>query len=347
MPYGNINVDTVTTSTAGGVLGAGNASIMKNRIINGAMVIDQRNAGASVTATTAFEWFVDRWQSRSGVSSKFSGQQNAGLVTPPTGFSNYLGMTSLSAYSVSSSDYFLVRQPIEGFNTSDLMFGTANAKTITLSFQVYSSLTGTFAGAIRNSANSRSYVFTFSPSAANTWTSVSITVAGDTTGTWVGSTNGIGMEVVFNMGAGSTYQGTANAWNASGAFSTAGAVNLVATSGATFYITGVQLEVGSSATGYEYVNYETSLANCQRYYSQVTVGMQLGYVGYGWYTYAFPVTMRATPTQTLIAAGTRGNTAVVIADSGALDTRSGYFQMQAVNGNDSYNSRVLGFSAEL
>jgi len=314
MTYGNVNVETVTTSTAGGILGAGNASIMKNRIINGAMVIDQRNAGASVTATTAFEWFVDRWQSRSAVSSKFSGQQNAGSVTPPVGFSNYLGMTSLSSYSVSSSDYFLVRQPIEGFNTYDLNWGTANAKTVTLSFQVYSSLTGTFAGAIRNASNGRSYVFTFSPSASNTWTPVSITIAGDTTGTWVGATNGIGMEVVFNMGAGSTYQGTANTWNASGAFSTSSAVNLVGTNGATFYITGVQLEVGSSATGFEYRQYQQDLALCQRYYQKsfplaTAPAQNAGTTGCAFAQSSapsgsatawvnFPVVMRATPTTT-------------------------------------------------
>ena len=375
MAYGTVNADVIGTSVAGSNLGAGNASLMKNRIINGAMVIDQRNAGASVTATTAFEWFVDRWQSRSAVSSKFSGQQNAGSITPPVGFSNYLGMTSLSSYSVSSSDYFLIRQPIEGFNTYDLNWGTANAKTVTLSFQVYSSLTGTFAGAIRNASNGRSYVFTFSPSAANTWTSVSITIAGDTTGTWVGATNGIGMEVVFNMGAGSTYQGTANTWNASGAFSTSTAVNLVGTNGATFYITGVQLEVGSSATGFEYRQYGQELALCQRYYQVYgSIGSSgtNGDVFSGFYrnssTVFMPVplyvAMRTTPSFTSISASgaqfssqTQDTTVTGFQISNTPTPRTAFVQalsssaFAAGNGivysNNGSTTNAFSFSAEL
>ena len=188
MAYGNLNVDTVTTSTAGGVLGAGNASIMKNRIINGAMVIDQRNAGASVTATgiAAAGYTVDRWAYFVSAASKFTVQQNAGSVTPPAGFTNYLGATSSSAYSVAASDYFGLQQAIEGFNVSDLGWGTANAKTVTLSFQVYSSLTGTFSGSLRNpTAYNRSYIFSYSIPVANTWTTISVTITGDTTGTWV------------------------------------------------------------------------------------------------------------------------------------------------------------------
>jgi hypothetical protein len=339
-------IDKINTSVTNVSLGAGNASIMKNRIINGAMVIDQRNAGASVTGNNNV-FGVDRFRTANTQNSKLTMQQNANSVTPPVGFTNYLGITSSSAYSVTSTDYFLVGQPIEGFNTADLGWGTANAKAVTLSFQVYSSLTGTFGGSINNSAYNRSYPFSYTISSANTWTTISVTIAGDTTGTWIGATNGVGMYVWFGLGVGSTGLGTANTWAGAAYYSPTGATSVVGTNGATFYITGVQLEVGSSATGFEYVNYQTSLANCQRYYSQVTVGMQLGYIGYGWYTYAFPVTMRSTPTQTLVAAGTQGGTAVVIADAGALDTRSGYFQMQAVLGNDSYNSRVLGFSAEL
>jgi hypothetical protein len=238
---------------------------MKNRIINGAMVIDQRNAGASVTPTTAV-YVIDRWRLDVSQSSKFSAQQNAGSVTPPVGFSNYLGTTSLSAYSIGSGDYFTWNQPIEGFNTADLQWGTANAKTVTLSAWVYSSLTGTFGGALQNSATTYSYPFTYSIPVANTWTQISITVAGSTAGTWVGSTNGMGLNIYFGLGVGSGYSGTANAWASANYKSATGATSVVGTNGATFYITGVQLEVGSSATGFEYVNYQTSLANCQRYY---------------------------------------------------------------------------------
>ena len=301
MPYGNINVDTVTTSTTGGILGAGNASIMKNRIINGAMVIDQRNAGASVTPTSA-NYTLDRWYADLTQASKYSVQQNAGSVTPPVGFTNYLGATSLAATSVGASDYFYLWQGVEGFNIADLGWGTANAKTVTLSFWVRSSLTGTFGGSLKNSANNRSYPYTYTISVANTWEQKSITIVGDTSGTWL-TTNGLGVGVHFGLGVGSTYSGTAGAWAGANYQSATGATSVVGTNGATFYITGVQLEVGSSATGFEYVNYQTSLANCQRYFQKVSF---LGGIASGGgsanMTSTYGVTMRAGPTVSLSGA---------------------------------------------
>ena len=267
MTYGTVNADTLVTSTSGGILGAGDASIMKNRIINGAMVIDQRNAGASVTPTaaTGATYTVDRFLVyNSTAGSKFTVQQNAGSVTPPVGFTNYLGCTSSSAYSIGSGDFFAIQHRIEGFNIADLGWGTANAKTVTLSFQVYSSLTGTFGGSLSNNT-AYFYPFTYTISSANTWTTISITITGATAGTWL-TTNGIGAMVYFSLGTGSSLSGTAGSWTTNAYYSSTGATSVVGTSGATFYITGVQLEVGSSATGFEYVNYQTSLANCQRYY---------------------------------------------------------------------------------
>lgn len=238
----------------------------KNRIINGGMVIDQRNAGASVsTASGIFTYTVDRWRVVYSATSKFTIQQNAGSVTPPIGFTNYLGCTSSSAYSVGSNEVFILQHLIEGFNVADLGFGTANAKTVTLSFQVYSSLTGTFGGSLKNSAENRTYPFSFSIPVANTWTTVSITVAGDTTGTWL-TTNGIGLCVTFSLGAGATSSGTAGSWSANNYSSATGATSVVGTSGATFYITGVQLEKGSVATSFDYRPYGTELQLCQRYY---------------------------------------------------------------------------------
>ena len=240
---------------------------MKNRIINGAMVIDQRNAGASVTPVDQ-QYLVDRWTARLTQASKFSAQQDAGAVTPPVGFTDYQGITSLSAYSVVSGDYFLLRQVIEGFNIADLGWGTANAKTVTLSFWVRSSLTGTFGGSLQNSASNRSYPFTYTISAANTWEQKSITVSGDTSGTWT-SNNTAGMILNFGLGVGSTFSGTASAWAGSNFLSATGATSVVGTNGATFYITGVQLEVGSTATSFDYRPYGTELALCLRYYWRV------------------------------------------------------------------------------
>jgi hypothetical protein len=312
MSYLNVNqISTAAgapsfTTAAGGiningnVLGAGNSSTMKNRIINGAMVIDQRNAGAAVTVDG---YNLDRWQLSASPSNKFTVQQNAGSVTPPAGFTNYLGLTTASAVSIGSTDYFILTQFIEGYNIADLNFGSAtNAKTVTVSFWVRSSLTGTFGGGLSNSASNRSYPFSYSIPVANTWTQISVTVTGDTTGTWL-TTNGTGLKVFFGLGVGSTYSGTAGSWAGSWYPSATGAVSVVGTAGATFYITGVQLEVGSSATGYEYRQYTTELQLAQRYYFKADIGgsnlYATAYTGStSFATISLPVTMRSTPTFT-------------------------------------------------
>ena len=277
----------------------------KNRIINGAMVIDQRNAGASVTPTSQ-QYCLDRWVAGLTQTAKFTVQQTpsateTGYATRVgAGFTNYLAVTSSSSYSVLSGDVFYIGQYVEGFNTADLAWGTASAKTVTLSFLVYSSLTGTFGGALRNSANNRSYPFTYSVPTANTWTQISITVAGDTTGTWIGATNGVGLRVNFGLGVGSTYNGTAGSWAGAEYYSATGATSVVGTSGATFYITGVQLEKGSTATSFDYRPYGTELALCQRYYQTAgisfvgcwTAGAAAFLTSYS----LLPVLMRANPT---------------------------------------------------
>ena len=260
MAYGSIAADLITTSD--GVSSAGLYGF-KNRIINGDMRIDQRNAGASVTPAN-LDVTLDRYKVNASQSSKYSVQQNAGSVTPPVGFTNYLGVTSLSAYSITSTDIFGIQQRIEGLNTSDLAWGTASAATVTLSFWVRSSLTGTFGGTINNSAFNRTYPFTYTITAANTWEKETITIPGDTSGTWL-TTNGIGLVVLLGLGVGATYSGTAGAWGSSGAYSATGATSVVGTNGATFYITGVQLEKGSTATSFDYRPYGTELSLCQRY----------------------------------------------------------------------------------
>jgi hypothetical protein len=252
---------TGTLSSSNGISVA-NTFGFKNRIINGAMVIDQRNAGASVTPTTS-TYTLDRWVYYVSQASKLTSQQNAGAVTPPVGFTKYLGITSSSAYSVGASDYFCAAQPIEGLNIADLGWGTANASNVTLSFRVYSSLTGTFGGALSNATIS--YPFTYTISSANTWTTISVTIAGPTTGTF-STTNTAGVIVYIGLGAGSSFSGTVGSWQAGNLVSATGAVSVVGTSGATFYITGVQLEKGSTATSFDVRAYSTELAMCQRYY---------------------------------------------------------------------------------
>ena len=278
----------------------------KNRIINGAMVIDQRYAGAAGTAgINTAPYGVDRWWVFGQLASKFTYQQNAGAVTPPTGFSNYFGMTSSSAYAIVAGDRYVVAQTTEGFNTYDLDFGKATAKTITISFWVYSSLTGTFGGSLQNYAGTRSYPFTYSISVANTWEQKTVTIAGDTSGTWVGASNAGSMTLFFSLGSGSTYSGTAGAWATANYTSATGATSVVGTSGATFYITGVQLEKGATATSFDYRPYGTELALCQRYYYRFYMGdvtYQTGFAGYCSSTtnavvqMNAPVQLRSTPT---------------------------------------------------
>ena len=273
MPYGNLAVDTVTTST-GQIIGASSSATMKNRLINGAMVIDQRNAGASVTIpANAYTYSIDRWFGVCNQASKYALRQNVDSVTPPAGFNNYLGATSSSAYSVISTDYFTLGQMIEGFNFADLAWGTAAAQTVTLSFWARSSLTGIFGGAVQSSSQGRSFPFSYTINSANTWEYKSITITGDVSGTWVGATNGIGARIFWSVGAGTAQQCSAaqvGTWIGAAPYSVPNAVNVVSTSGATFYITGVQLEAGAAATSFDYRSYGTELALCQRYFQKVS-----------------------------------------------------------------------------
>jgi hypothetical protein len=284
------------------VFNASSSMGFKNRIINGAMVIDQRNAGASVTPASG-AYTLDRWVYAASQASKVTIQQNAGSVTPPSGFKNYLGITvgASANVTIGAGDFFSVNQIIEGFNVADLGFGAAGASTVTLSFWVRSSLTGTFGGALRNSGSSRCYPFSYTISSANTWEQKSVTIAGDTTGTWL-TNNGIGINVGFALGYGSTYgNGTAGAWVGSDLESVTGAVRVVSTNSATFYITGVQLEKGSTATSFDYRPYGTELQLAQRYYYQLTGNAQPIAAGYNRTTSIFygfgylPVAMRIAP----------------------------------------------------
>jgi hypothetical protein len=352
MPYGTVNADVIQTSTTGGILGAGNASIMKNRIINGAMVIDQRNAGASVTINNSggFTYTLDRWNAYVSVNGKFTIQKNAGSVTRPVGFTNYLGVTSSSAYTVGSAELFSINQFIEGYHTADLGWGTANAKTVTLSFQVYSSLTGTFGGSLLNNAQNRSYPFSYTISTANTWTTISVTIAGDTSGTWL-TDDSTGIKIFFGLGVGSTYSGTAGAWAGTSYFSATGATSVVGTNGATFYLTGVQLEVGSSATGYEYRLYNQELLACQRYYQAlsytdqtiISTGTADGASGC-----QAPInllqTMRTAPTITLPSAAKTTGTQAFLTSGGTYPTTVGSHTTPSISVNQ-FRINASGYTA--
>jgi hypothetical protein len=241
----------------------------RNRIINGGMVIDQRNAGASITVNNSnINRSVDRWWG-SGTASDGVYTMARSTSTPPTGFTNFLRVTVTTAdASIGASNTYYMGSTIEGLNVSDLGFGSANAKTITISFLVRSSVTGTFSGSLLNGAENRSYPFTFSISAANTWETKSVTIAGDTTGTWA-TDNTAGMVLTFDLGNGSNWRATAGSWVGAGEYGATGAVTLISTLNATFDITGVQLEVGSVATPFERRPYGIELDLCYRYYEKM------------------------------------------------------------------------------
>jgi hypothetical protein len=280
------------------------------------MRIDQRNAGASVNNSAAANTYgVDRFAMYGAEASKMSAQQS---TTAPTGFLNSWLITSSAATTPSAAQPYGMRQVIEGRNISDLGWGTANAKTITISFWVRSSITGTYALSLFNrDAPNRSYVATYTISSANTFEYKTITIAGDTSGTWLTDT-GQGIQVWWDLGSGSNFNETAGSWVSALKVRTSGSSNWIGTSGATWYITGAQLEVGSVATPFERRDYGRELALCQRYfqksYDQATVpgtastaaGIVVGKVssntvpdGEPYNIVVFPVTMRATPTVTI------------------------------------------------
>ena len=277
---------------------------MKNRIINGAMVIDQRNAGAAVTSNNNTIYSVDRFSYFTNGSATGTLQQSS---VAPSGFTNSLLYTITSGSASGSTTRAQLIQRIEGYNTADLAWGTASAKSITLSFWVRSSLTGTFGGSLQNNAQDRSYPYTYTISSANTWEQKTITIAGDTSGTWL-TTNGIGVMVYWDMGCGSSLTTTAGAWASGDYRGATGTTSVVAVTGATWQMTGVQFEVGSTATSFDYRPIGTELALCQRYF-QGTTNPNDGnnyYYGSGsnlttsiaYITYPFLVSMRASPTLT-------------------------------------------------
>jgi hypothetical protein len=330
------------------------------------MVIDQRNAGSAVTTDSAYP--VDRFQAFEDTDGTYSAQRD---TTVPAGFVNSLKWTTTTAdTSLSAGQYCGIYHGIEGFNVADLGFGTANASPITLSFWVRSSLTGTFGGSFRNSANNRSYPFTYTISSANTFEYKTVTVAGDTSGTWL-TDNGAGLKVFFALGVGSSFSGTAGAWAGTNYLSATSAVSVIGTLNATWYITGVQLEKGSTATSFDYRPYGTELQLCQRYFQ--IFGVQNGAYDaqstgsaysstIAFVPYALKTTMRTAPSFTLSGSTSNfryaGSSTEVTPSALAIDqsgsntlsvkvTTTGLTGMQAVR---LYNIDTTGgfqFSAEL
>ena len=274
----------------------------RNIIINGGMALDQRTNGTATTPAHT-DYVVDRWENHLSQSSKFSVQR---VSDAPEGVGKYSSkITSLSAYTIQANDYFVYNHNIEGSNVDYLQFGTSSAKTITISFYVKSSLTGTFSLAVRNSAYNRSQVQEYSINSANTWERKSLTFTGDTTGTWL-TTNGVGLRLSWGLGGGSTYHiASTGTWLGVDDWTTSSSTSVVSTNAATWYLTGVQMEIGTQATPFEYRTIGEELQLCQRYYYVLADGRDTGTTlqlsnGYAYATNQFesiihyPV-MRAAP----------------------------------------------------
>jgi hypothetical protein len=326
----NLKVNTINDASGGsnavlyGVAAPANSMGFRNRIINGDMRIDQRNAGASVTINNAgaLQYSVDRFYGYGQTSDGVFTLQQDSDVPSGQGFRNSLKATVTTAdASIGATQLYQIGQRIEGFNVADLGLGTASAAQITFSFWVRSSLTGTFGGALQNGGQNRSYPFSFSISAANTWEKKTITLTGDTSGTWL-TTNGTGLEVIWGIGIGSTYLGTANAWTGSFISGVTGQTQVISTSGATFYITGVQLEAGSVASPFERRDYGRELMMCQRYYATLNSAVSVAGVAYTTCMMPFKVAMRAAPLATRTgnwnSSGEAGTVVSIITNQEAL-----------------------------
>jgi hypothetical protein len=314
-------LDVNGTITALSVTSA-NTFGFKNRLINGNMVIDQRNAGALITLTTTASYPVDRWAAFEESDGVMTAQR---VADAPAGFLNSIKFTTTTADpSLTGAERVYALQGIEGLNMIDLAWGTASAKTVTVSFWVKSSLTGTFGGSLRGNLN---YPFSYTISSANTWEQKSVTIAGPTTGTWPTDTS-LFVYVTFGMGIGPSLSGGGGAWTASNFIAPSGAVAVISTLNATFQVTGVQFEVGSTATSFDVRDYGRELILCQRYCTTINDATTSGYIqGYGGgcrgvtyigVTIPLPTVMRSTPSLSNVGGTVRltvGGTAVDSASS--------------------------------
>jgi hypothetical protein len=332
------------TATFANTISAPNTFGFKNRIINGAMQIDQRFSGSANTPTTSGTYTIDRWKSINSQASKITYQRNANSITPPAGYSNYFGLTVASNVNPASTDYFGFEQPIETYNLSDISYGSSSASTLTASFWVRSSVVGTYGVGLWYGTTTSACIQTFTISIANAWQYVTVSFPGASSPSLVvGSTDS--MSLRFDLGSGTNFNTTAGSWVNQNALRTSSCVNWISNSGATFYVTGVQLEVGPQATPFDVRDYGRELIMCQRYYYRISnnyAGTNNAYAQFaigraysstqGTHNIFLPVSMRAVPTL--------GYTTPV---SGNFDYGATALSQAAfVSGNNNYSMNIVG-----
>tara|TARA_B100000131_G_scaffold315945_1_gene355241 strand:+ start:521 stop:1708 length:1188 start_codon:yes stop_codon:yes gene_type:complete len=316
--------DAITTAADGtctaritGMTGGGGLS-HRNKVINGAMTVSQRATSASVSGDSNGVYKVcDRFKFRVKGGAAYTTSQSS---TSPDGFSKSLKVDITTAdTSLSGDDQAWVAQYIEAQNLQDLSYGTSGAQSITLSFYVRSNKTGTYFVALNQADNGYKNIgFQYTINSANTWERKSFLIPGDTSGV-INDDNGTGLELYWWLAAGPTYTSGSirSSWTtySNGDFGAGQSINLLDSTSNEWYLTGVQLEVGDTATSYEHRSFGDELARCQRYYCKsYNYGTAPGtdtMVGSKWgrnYSadgrsantcqVTFPVTMRDTPTVT-------------------------------------------------
>ena len=276
----------------------------KNKIINGAMLIDQRHGGSSNPTTNSYH--TDRFRTQASGMDQLN-QSYQQVSDGPAGFPKSLKITTNTPESdiASSGEYLALYQKIEGQNLQDLAYGTSSAKSVTVSFYVKSSITGTFAYTVyRNETTDRAINKTYTINNANTWERKTITLEGDQTQA-IGNDNADNWWNVWILGTSPNYVAAPNSvWANYTGSNWAGfhkQNGVITTNGATWQITGVQIEVGENATEFEHLSYGEELALCQRYFYKNTDSPMGLFItdsadsGKAYGIYRFPVPMRATP----------------------------------------------------
>ena len=302
----------------------------KNLIINGACTINQRFGSGTYTLTGTSDYYpVDRFRSWAVGGGQFTIQRSDDA---PPGFKNSMMYTvSTVDTSVGTSEYYCVQQRMEGYNVAHLGLGTVNAKPVTLSFWVKSDLPGTYSGSFFNTGQSYTCVFEYQINQANTWEYKSFTIPAATNGSFTSDSSNYGLGIWWDLGSGTGFNNTPFVWKNAGDFRTADQVPFIATSGAKFRMTGVQLEVGRTATEFEHRSHGEELTLCQRYYEE---NKNSQYNATGYHTsfirsgMQFQVIKRAAPTVELTSAVNSGGTSLTLS-VGNVNTMGFNFSMNS------------------
>jgi len=347
MPISTINTNSIADDAVTVPKVTDQVLTHRNLIINGAMTVDQRNSGSAVSAPHN-TYTLDRLNVYQSGDAAYSVQQVSDVV--PDGFANSakIACTTADTNGFGANDYYMLTHNFEYNQTRSLEFGTSNAKQVTLSFYVRSNLTGTFSGALESGDGGRHYVFEYTINSANTFERKSITIPGDTSGTWTGTFNARGMKIRLALALGANYDGTAGTWGTDESYGSTNQTNFFSSTSNVFYITGLQLEIGGVATLFEHRSYGDELALCQRYYE--TINVMNGYFStgqayttsqIGGATLNYKVTKRTNPTLTVPAAGTAAGTWGFVGSNGSYATIGSHTLLGTV---DFFRIEATGYS---